>query len=44
MQYNCLLQKHEKLNADYQQILTATLRFREEQIDRINKINEMETE
>lgn len=44
MQYNCLLQKYEKLKDDYQQILTASLRFREEQIEKINKENELVNE
>ena len=44
MQYNCLLQKYDKLKEDYQQILTASLRFREEQIERINKQNDLENE
>lgn len=44
VQYNCLLSKHDKLKEDYQQILSASLRFREEQIERINKQNELESE
>ena len=44
MQYNCLMQKYEKLKDDYQQILTASLRFREEQIEKVNKLNELENE
>lgn len=44
MQYNCLLQKYDKLKDDYQQILTASLRFREEQIEKINKQNELDNE
>ncbi len=44
MQNNCLTQKFEKLKEDYQHILTASLKFREEQIDRINKQNELENE
>jgi hypothetical protein len=44
VQYNCLMQKYDKLKEDYQQILTASLRFREEQIEKVNKINELEHE
>ena len=44
MQYNCLVQKYDKLKDDYQQILTASLRFREEQIEKINKQNDMDNE
>lgn len=44
VQYNCLVQKYDKLKEDYQQILTASLRFREEQIEKVNKINELEHE
>ena len=44
MQYNCLMQKYEKLKEDYHQILTASLRFKEEQIERVNKQNEFESE
>ncbi len=44
VQYNCLMQKYDKLKEDYQSILTASLRFREEQIEKVNKINELEHE
>jgi hypothetical protein len=44
VQYNCLLQKYEKLKEDYQTVLTQVLKFREEQIDKVNKMNELETE
>ena len=44
MQYNCLIQKYDKLKEDYQQVLTASLRFREEQIEKVNKMNDMESE
>lgn len=44
MQYNCLLQKYDKLSEEHQHVLTASLKFREEQIDRINKLNEAESE
>jgi len=44
VQYNCLVQKYDSLKEDYQQILTASLRFREEQIEKVNKINELEHE
>lgn len=44
VQYNCLVQKYDKLKEDYQAILTASLRFREEQIEKVNKLNEMENE
>nr|AWV66630.1 autophagy-related protein 16 [Brachionus rotundiformis] len=44
LQYNCLLQKFNKIKEEYQQILTASLRFREEQIEKVNKLNELEAE
>lgn len=44
MQYNCLLQKHDKLNDDYQSLLAASLRFRNEQIEKVNRLNELEEE
>lgn len=44
MQYNCLVQKYDKLKEDYQSVLTASLRFREEQIEKVNRLNELEAE
>lgn len=44
MQYNCLLQKYDKLNEDYQSLLQASLRFRNEQIEKVNRLNELEEE
>jgi hypothetical protein len=44
VQYNCLTQKYEKLKEEYHQLLTASLRFKEEQIEKVNKNNELETE
>ena len=44
VQYNCLLQKYEKLKDDYQQLLASYLRFKEEQIEKVNKLNEFENE
>nr|AWV66678.1 autophagy-related protein 16 [Brachionus koreanus] len=44
LQYNCLLQKFNKAKEEYQQILNASLRFREEQIEKMNKFNELEAE
>jgi len=44
MQYNCLVQKYEKLKEEYEAILTASLRFREEQIEKVNKQNELENQ
>ncbi|CAF0735433.1 unnamed protein product [Brachionus calyciflorus] len=44
IQYNCLLQKYDKIKEEYQQILTASLRFREEQIEKVNRLNELEAE
>jgi autophagy-related protein 16-1 len=43
IQYNCLLKNYNKLKDDHQQVLTASLRFREEQIETMNKLNEQET-
>lgn len=44
IQFNCLLQKYDKIKEEYQQVLTASLRFREEQIEKVNKLNELEAE
>lgn len=38
------MQKYEKLKEEHQQVLTASLRFREEQIERVNRLNELEAE
>ena len=35
MQFNCLLQKYEKLKEEYNHVLAASLRFKEEQIEKV---------
>jgi hypothetical protein len=44
VQYNCLMQKYEKLKEEYNVLLTASLRFKEEQIEKVNKQNELDSE
>ncbi len=44
MQYNCLVQKYDKLKEEYEAVLTASLRFREEQIEKVNKQNELDNQ
>lgn len=44
MQYNCLVQKYDKLKEEYESVLTASLRFREEQIEKVNKQNELDNQ
>lgn len=42
MQFNILLQKFDKLKEENQLLLNSQLKIREEQIERINRLNEQE--
>lgn len=44
VQYNCLVQKYDKLKEEYESVLSASLRFREEQIEKVNKQNELDNQ
>ena len=44
VQYNCLVQKYDKLKEEYESVLSASLRFREEQIEKVNKQNELDSQ
>lgn len=44
VQYNCLVQKYDKLKEEYESVLTASLRFREEQIEKVNKQNDLDNQ
>ena len=44
VQYNCLVQKYERLTSDYTQVLAQSLKIKEEQIKIINDQNERDIE
>jgi hypothetical protein len=44
VQYNCLLQKYDKLTTDYTNVLAQSLKIKEEHIKIINDQNERDTE